>query len=104
MATEPAAMKELVDGCRKVYRALGSYERKLTLDEVEQRKKMRRSIVAAVDMPEGHRIGTGDLTAKRPGDGIPVDAYENIVGQVLTQDIKKDQLILDEYLCERESE
>lgn len=104
MATEPAAMKELVAGCRKVYLALGSYERKLTPDELEQRKKMRRSIVAAVDMSKGHQIGEGDLTAKRPGDGIPVNAYKNIVGQILTQDIKKDQLILNEYLCERASE
>lgn len=104
MATEPADMKELVLRCHKVYRSLGNYERKLTSYELEQRKKMRRSIVAAVDMTEGHVIAEKDITAKRPEDGIPVSEYKNIVGRVLVRDIQKDQLILDECLRERESE
>ena len=104
MATEPADMKELVDRCRRVHSSLGEYERKLTPDELEQRKKMRRSMVAAADMEKGHVIEERDLTAKRPGDGIPADQYEKIVGRRLTRDVHRDQLILGEYLCERESE
>ena len=104
MATEPADMKDLVARCRRVYHSLGEYERKLTPDELEQRKKMRRSMVAAVDMARGHIIEADDLTAKRPEEGIPVDRYEQIVGRMLMRDIYKDQLILSEYLCERKSE
>ena len=104
MATEPVDMKELVARCRRVHSSLGEYERKLTLDEIEQRKKMRRSIVAAVDMAKGHIVEENDLTAKRPGEGIPVNEYKKIVGRILTRDIQRDQLILGEYLCERESE
>ena len=98
MATEPGEMKELVDKCRRVYRSLGDYERKLTRDELEQRRKMRRSIVAAVDMPKGHKIEEKDLTAKRPGDGISVSEYERVIGRILDRDIQKDQLILEAYL------
>ena len=90
-------MEELVVKCRKVYRSLGLYERKLTSDEFDQQKKMRRSLVAAVDMCKGHKIEEKDLTAKRPGDGISLSEYEKIVGRVLVQDIKKDQLILEKY-------
>ena len=104
MATEPADMKELVVRCHRVYRSLGSYERKLTSDELEQRKKMRRSIVSAVDMTEGQVITEEDITAKRPEDGISVSEYKNIVGRILKRDIPKDRLILDEYLLEREAE
>lgn len=104
MATEPVDMKELVVRCHRVQKSLGSYERKFTLDELEQRNKMRRSIVAAVDMTEGHAITEEDITAKRPGDGISVSEYKNIVGRILTRDIQRDRLILDEYLLERESE
>ena len=104
MATEPADMKELVVRCHRVHRSLGNYERKLTSDELEQRKKMRRSIIAAVDMTKGHVVTEKDITAKRPGDGISVSEYKNIVGRILTHDIQSDQLILDEYLLERESE
>ncbi len=61
---------------------------------------MRRSIVAASDMPRGHRIGEDDFTAKRPGDGIPVHEYHRIIGKVLTRDVRKDQMILNEHLQE----
>lgn len=98
MATEPAGMEELVRACRSVHSALGSYERVVSPDEWEQRKKMRRSIVAAADMEMGHVIIEEDITAKRPGDGISVDRYKSVVGQVLTQDVQKDQKILEEYL------
>lgn len=100
MATEPAGMKDLVTKCRRVYRSLGDYERRLTSDEWEQRKKMRRSIVAAADLPKGHRIKKEDLTAKRPGDGIPADQYKEIIGKILVQDISEDHLVLDQYLRE----
>lgn len=98
MATEPAGMEELARACRTVHSALGSYERVISPDEWEQRKKMRRSLVAAVDMEMGHVIKEEDITAKRPGDGISVDRYKSVVGQVLTQDVQKDQKILEEYL------
>ena len=101
MATEPEGMKELVKNCHMVHNALGSYERVVSSDELDQRKKMRRSLVAAVDMEKGHVIAEEDFTAKRPGDGIPIDQYERIIGKVLTKDVRKDQKILDEYLQER---
>jgi len=104
MATEPADMKELVNRCRKVHISLGGYERKLTPDEMEQRKRMRRSLVAATDMETGHRIEPGDLTARRPGDGIPVNEYESIIGRFLTRDIKEGYMISEEHLYERKAE
>lgn len=104
MATEPADMKNLVIRCHSVHSSLGEYERRLTPDELEQRKKMRRSIVAATDMTKGHIIEADDLTAKRPGEGIPADQYDRIIGRVIMQDVHKDQLILSEYLSERRSE
>ena len=101
MATEPAEMKNLVEECRRTYSALGQYERILTVEETLQRKKMRRSIVAAVEMQAGHIIKEEDLTAKRPGDGISVSEYEKLVGQVLERNIQKDQLILNRHLREQ---
>lgn len=100
MATEPAEMKKLVEGCRKVHSALGQYERILTVRESEQQRKMRRSLVAAADMSSGHVITEDDFAAKRPGDGIPVSEYRKLVGRTLNQNIRQDQLILDKYLRE----
>lgn len=98
MATEPTEMKELVACCQSVYLSLGEYERRITSEEFEQRKKMRRSLIAARDMMIGHIIGEGDIDAKRPGDGLPADRYAEIIGKTLNHNVEKDEMILEYYL------
>ncbi len=98
MATEPKEMKELVDYCRRVYSILGEYERHISPDETEQRPKMRRSLVAVKDLPEGHIIEEADLTAKRPGDGIQLSEYESIIGCRLLRDIAADHIIAEDCI------
>lgn len=98
MATEPAEMKDLIDRCKRVFWSLGEYDRNLTPNEIEQRIKMRRSLIAARDMPEGHILQEGDLDAKRPGSGIAVCDYLKMIGQKLNCAIKKGQMLSNEYL------
>lgn len=93
MAAEPVDMGELVENCHKTYCSLGLYERSVSLDELKQRKKMRRSLVAAADLAEGHILTEADINAKRPGDGIPVRDYEMVVGRALACSVVKDQML-----------
>lgn len=93
MATEPAEMRDLVVRCGNVYRALGSLERSVSRQEMEQRFKMRRSIIAACDLRAGHIIQERDITAKRPGDGISVSEYRSVIGKTVVSDLQKDQMI-----------
>ncbi len=95
MATEPEMMKNLVSGCHEVFDALGSYKRNISKEEMDQRKKMRRSIVAARDLKAGDIIREEDITAKRPGNGISVDCYNRIIGRKLLNDVKSDHLIME---------
>lgn len=98
MATEPPQMKELVEACRKMTVLLGSYERKVSQGELEQRDKMRRSIVPLRDLNVGDIITEADITAKRPGGGVPVDRQGDILGRTVKRSIKKDHVIHDEDL------
>lgn len=93
MAMEPDELEQLVRQCHNVYLAMGSKERIVLDAELEQRAKMRRSIVAARDLEEGHIIREKDITVKRPGDGIPPEEIEKIIGRVVKKPIKKDYLI-----------
>ena len=104
MAAEPLDMKLLVEQCQRVYLSLGGYEKKISKEELSQRSKMRRSLVAAKDMSAGHIIQEGDLDAKRPGDGIPLDQYKKVVGKVLNRDIPKDKMLIDEYFANKEKD
>ena len=94
MATEPDEMANLVKACRSVAQSLGQYNRIVSRDEIEQRKRMRRSIVSAVDMKKKHIIRAEDLTAKRPGDGISVSDYDKIIGMKVVRDISADEMIM----------
>lgn len=98
MATEPSEMETLVKGCRNVYVSLGGYERIVTDSEMEQRKKMRRSLVAAKDLQEGHIISESDIDAKRPETGITVSSYNELIGKRVNCDIAENELILNEFI------
>jgi len=93
MAIEPAEMEQLVGNCLNVHQALGGYERVVSSAEYEQRKKMRRSVIAVRDLPAGAVLALDDLAAKRPGDGLPVHEIGSLVGRVLARAVEADTLL-----------
>lgn len=100
MATEPEEMAQLVRNCHNVHSALGDTERIVLPAEMEQRKKLRRSVIAAKDLPAGTTLTKVDLSAKRPGTGFPPEKINELVGKVLVRDVKADALILDSDFSE----
>ena len=96
MAIEPEEMALLVRNCTNVFEAMGSKTRVVSAAEYEQRKKMRRSIIAVKDLPAGTILSWADLGAKRPGDGIPVDKLETLVGKKLKNFVEADTLLSEE--------
>lgn len=96
MAIEPDEMAMLVKNCVNVYEAMGSKARIVSDAEYEQRKKMRRSVIAAADLKAGTVLSLTDLSAKRPGDGISVDQLETLVGKTLNHDVEADTLLKPE--------
>ena len=71
IALEPDEMTQLVTHCHNVQVALGESERIVLQAEMDQRKQMRRSIVATKDLKAGKKLIKSDLDVKRPGTGIP---------------------------------
>ena len=98
MATEPEVMAQLVRECRNVSKALGTYERNVTKEEMEQRAKMRRSIIASRNLSAGHVLTIEDLDAKRPGDGIPPNEIARVIGKKLKRDIEVDEMLMPDDL------
>ena len=93
MATEPEEMSQLVRCCQNVYKALGKYDRCVSNEEMEQRLKMRRSIVASVDIKKGSVITPENITALRPGEGISVSEYDHMIGRTLGVDVQKGKML-----------
>jgi N-acetylneuraminate synthase len=95
MAIEPNEMATLVDQCRNVQIALGSNERTVLPAELEQRTKMRRSVIAARNIEAGTVIAAADLEVKRPGTGIPPERMASLIGRTALRAIEADTLIQD---------
>lgn len=98
MATEPLEFQALVNKCRDIQIALGSKERRLLQEELDQRKNMRRSIVSVRDIAEGETIEEKDLCAKRPGTGIPPDRMGDVIGKKAAGFIPADTVIMPENI------
>ena len=95
MASEPDEMALLVKNCLNVHIALGGTERIVLPAELEQRKKMRRSIIVIKDLKVGTTLSMDDLEVKRPGTGIPPDKIKELVGKKLLRDIEGGALITE---------
>lgn len=96
MAMEPDQLKELVTNSRKINNALGTRTRVVLEEEYNQRKNMRRSVIAARDLEEGEILKREDLDVKRPGTGISPDKLMSLIGCRVKRNIEADTLILYE--------
>ncbi len=95
MATEPDEMEQMIRMCNNVCKSLGGYNRVVLPEELEQRKKMRRSIVASRSLRKDSIITENDLDAKRPGTGLPPERMYELIGKKLNRDIECDELIFE---------
>lgn len=90
---EPQEMSALVDGILNINMALGNGEKRPWPVEIEVAKVARKSIVAKRALSMGSVITYADLTAKRPGTGIPAMDIDRVLGRRLARDISENALI-----------
>lgn len=100
IASEPEEMALLVRNCHNVQIALGDSRRIVLPAEMEQRKKMRRSIIVVKDLKVGTKLTVEDLDVKRPGTGLPPDKISELVGKTLLRDIEGNTLITESDISE----
>ena len=100
MASEPDEMELLVRNCHNVQIALGDTARIVLPAELEQRKKMRRSVITVKDLKAGAKLTADDLDVKRPGTGLPPDKINELIGKNLLRDIESDTLLKEEDISD----
>lgn len=93
MAIEYNQLTELIAKSKNIYNALGSKEKILSQDELNQRSKMRRSLVAKINLNPGDILTTDNLDAKRPGTGISVANLNQYLGKKVINPIFANSLI-----------
>jgi sialic acid synthase SpsE len=96
---EPAPFAEYVRLAKVAQRLRGDGRKRVLDSEFDVREASRQSIVAARPIPRGKMIEARDLTAKRPGTGIPPYMVTEIRGRVAAHDIAADMPIREEDLA-----
>lgn len=90
---EPTEFKNMVDVLRRIEIGLGDGVKRPLAAEENIRAVARKSLVYKHDFPEGHVLSIEDLTAKRPGTGLPASFVDAIAGRVLSRNVVKDTLV-----------
>lgn len=80
-------MRELVRRVRTAWQMRGTGAKAPQPCELEQERGMRRSIVAAGDLPEGHVLSADDLMWVRPGGGLAPGEESSLLGRRLTRGV-----------------
>lgn len=95
---EPQGLAELVAGIRAVEQALGSGVKQPSAVEMENRRAMRRSLVAECAISQGTIIDESMLAMKRPGTGLGAELIPYIVGRRARRDIERGEQITFDLL------
>ena len=98
ISANPEQLRTIVAEGKNVFTALGGTRRVIGSDEIEKRKKFRRSLVARHKLDRDHPLIEADLDAKRPGTGIPPDKLPYVLGRRLACDLAADEVLHWEHL------
>lgn len=88
---EPQGFKKLIRDIRNVELALGENEKRLSAMERLNRQVLRKSLVAAQDLPVGTVVTSQMIQVKGPGKGLSPQRIEELVGTTLDREIAADK-------------
>ncbi|OZA19495.1 MAG: N-acetylneuraminate synthase [Rhodobacterales bacterium 17-64-5] len=97
-SVEPIELTQLVRDIRAVEAGLGNGIKQPSAAEVRNRPIVRKSVVAATYLPEGHVIGPEDITVKRSEAGVSAMGFWDCIGRRLTRSVVRDMPLASENL------
>ncbi len=89
----PQELKALVTAIRHVERALGHGVKRPSASEAKNLVIARKSLIAAQDIKKGALLTAGNLTVKRPGNGISPMRWDDVIGTKAKRAFREDELI-----------
>jgi N,N'-diacetyllegionaminate synthase len=90
---DPVELTDMVEGIRRIEKALGDGRKVPTDSEKKNMPVVRKSIFAAKPIKNGQVISDDMLIAKRPAIGISPMKWDEIVGAVAAKDFEPGELI-----------
>jgi len=93
---EPDGLRRLIRDSRNIEASMGNGIKEVQPGELPIFRKLAKSIVTAVDIPEGKPITRDMITTKGPGTGINPMKLDQLLGKTLNKTITADKVIKEE--------
>ena len=90
---EPAELAAMIHAIRHTEEALGSSCKRVSPSERKNIAIARKSIIASKPIRKGERFCAGNLTVKRPGNGVSPMLWDVVIGLEAPRDFEPDELI-----------
>lgn len=90
---EPEGLRKLIRNLNRIPTMLGDGKKEFLESEKEPLKKMGKSLVAARDLPAGHKLTESDVAIKSPNGGLPPYELDNVLGKSLRSPLGEDEFI-----------
>lgn len=92
----PEGLKNWIDYIKKSYLMMGNGNVEPTETEQQMKKIARKSIVVLRDIKKNEILDRKKIGIKRPGNGLPPNMFEKIIGKKTTRDLIKNELLKEE--------
>jgi len=90
---EPTGLRKMVRDLKRTRIALGDGVKAMYPSEKAPLMKMAKKLVAAREVPAGHRLTIADVAIKSPSDGLPPYELESVVGRLTRIALSEDENI-----------
>lgn len=90
---EPKELTQMIKNIREIEVALGNSKKIVTKSEFENRKIIRKSLVAYRNISKGEKFTIKNITAKRPSGGISPMNIQKVLGKRAIRNFKHDDII-----------
>ena len=87
-------MKNLVDEIRNLEEYLGDENKKISVEERNNKKHMRRSFAAKKNLKKGTKLNEKDLILLRPEWGFKANEKHKLINKKLKKDVEEGKIIL----------
>lgn len=91
----PAELAAMIEGIRATEIMLGKREKQPQPCEVDTKKVVRQSVIAARPIDAGHHIEREDLTTARAGAGLPASQLWDLIGTVAKKSFAAGEIMDD---------
>ena len=98
MSIEPEELRETIALVRQAQTVAGSAEKQVVQEELENRVKLRKSIVSREHIKAGKSINSDMICLKRPATGMLPRLFDTVVGSVALVDIPADTPITQDMI------